>query len=68
MRFKKPRAFKRDESLSIRLPEGDKDRLRQLARAKRRDTSNLALEFIVNGIVAMEAQVQSTSAAENQSQ
>lgn len=56
-RSKRERAFKRDDALSIRLPEDDKNRLRQLARIKRRDTSNLALEFICAGMQGMEAQM-----------
>lgn len=62
--FKRPRVFKRDETLSIRLPEHDKVRLQQLARAKRRDTSNLALEFIVDGIVAMERHMKGLDAGQ----
>lgn len=48
--MKKPRAFKRDAYLGIRLPDEDKRRLVEIARKKRRDVSNIGLEFIVDGI------------------
>jgi hypothetical protein len=43
---KRPRAFKRDDSLTMRIPEEDKNRLKQVARVRRRDLSSLALEYI----------------------
>jgi hypothetical protein len=52
--MKKPRAFKRDAYLGIRMPDEDKRRLAEGARKKRRDVSNLALEFIVDGLNRME--------------
>lgn len=56
--MKKPRAFRRDAYLGIRLPDDDKRRLTEAARKKRRDTSSLALEFIVDGVKRMEAELQ----------
>lgn len=56
-RIKRPRAFIRDDSLSIRIPEGDKHRLKRIARIKRRDTSNLALELICDGLSAIESKL-----------
>ena len=54
-RMKRPRAFRRDDALSIRLPGEDKDRLTRMAAQKRRDRSNLALEYICNGLATDEA-------------
>jgi predicted transcriptional regulator len=56
--MKKIRAFKRDAYIGIRLPDDDKRRLTEAARKKRRDTSNLALEFIVEGVRKVEAELQ----------
>jgi hypothetical protein len=51
------RAFRRDDFLSIRLPGEAKDRLKELARQKLRDTSNLALEYIAEGLRRDEAEL-----------
>lgn len=59
--MKKPRAFKRDAYLGIRLPDDDKRRLTEGARKKRRDVSNLALEFIVDGINRLEREMPATT-------
>lgn len=48
--MKKPRAFKRDDYLGIRMPNTEKRRLEELARRKFRDTSNLGLEYLIEGI------------------
>jgi predicted transcriptional regulator len=56
--MRKPRAFKRDAYLGIRMPDEDKRRLVELARKKRRDASNLALEFIGDGLVRLERELQ----------
>lgn len=40
--------------MGIRLPEADKDRLREVARKQKRDVSNLALALICRGLDAME--------------
>ncbi len=53
----KKRAFVRDDSLTIRMPEADKNELKQIAREKRRDTSNLALEYICNGVASDRARL-----------
>jgi predicted DNA-binding protein len=56
-RDKHERAFRRDDHLSIRLPVEDNERLVRLAEKKRRDTSNLALEFIAEGMRVCEQQL-----------
>jgi hypothetical protein len=53
-RMSRPRAFSRGEYLSIRIPEDDKTRLREQARKAKRDTSNLALEFLTLGMDAFD--------------
>lgn len=52
MRVRKTRAFVRDDSLTIRLPEAMKNELKQIARARLRDTGNLALEYLDTGMAA----------------
>lgn len=55
-KVKRPRAFKRDGYLGIRMPGEDKDRLRELARKLRRDTSSVALEGICKHMVRLESE------------
>lgn len=57
--MKKPRAFKRDAHLGIRMPDEDKRRLLEICRKKRRDASSFALEFIVEGIRKVEGELRS---------
>ncbi len=57
---KRPRAFRRDDALSIRLPGEDKDRLTRMAAQRRRDRSSLALEYICKGLATDETSISKT--------
>lgn len=48
--MRKPRPFKRDAYVGIRMPDHQKQRLLQLSRTKLRDASNLGLTYIVEGM------------------
>lgn len=61
--MKRPRAFKRDAYIGIRLPDDDKQRLKEISRKKRRDASSFALEFIVEGIRKIETELLTTGAS-----
>lgn len=66
MRRTKPRAFRRDGAISIRVSQQDKMELRRLAGIKRRDTSSLAYEFIMDGVAAMNAHMNAQTPAQQQ--
>lgn len=51
------RTFRRDAYLGVRLSEEKKDRLFILAKKKERDASNLALEFISDGLDRVEKEL-----------
>jgi predicted transcriptional regulator len=51
------RAFVRNAFLGVRMSDEQKARLREIARKKQRDVSNLALEYITSGIVKTEREL-----------